>query len=686
MLRAAVETRRPPTTAVKGDDSFMTLLDSILAGRDTGLGVLAVFLCAFGSLVTARLFVRMRTHTPMFRWYWLSLAGVAAGTTTWCTHFVDVVAQRGSIQQNAAAAGLSFVVGVAGATIGMWLASRETKHAITILGGAVFGLSLVSIHLIWMFGTETRVIWDHWSDFGASVISITFATASIWCVRFMKSAAGIAASGFLLFIAISAMHLIGLSVDNVTLIDEVAFGYGNQLLAVTAVIAAGLVIIALILAAALASTQSAREADNRMHYLSTYDRLTELPNRSHLQDHLRAAANLARDLGTRLAVLVIDLDHFRDVNELRGHCAGDQALKIIAGRLVNAAGPTAFIARVGGDAFAVVMPIVDRKDAQTAASRIRDAICQSIAFDDGTETVLDASIGATIFPDDTETVPALLSNAELALYRAKASPRTSFCFYRQEMDESIRQHRKISNELRSALGDRQFEIQYQVQVSLDDNRAICYEALLRWRHPREGLLEACDFISVSEETGMILPIGEWLMHQACADAATWTNGCKVAVNLSSVQFAHTNLPALVERALKRSGLPPERLELEVTESTLVSNLERNIAILKELKGLGVSITLDDFGAGNSSLKNLRRFRFDKIKLDRSYIAEYETNPEARALIRAIIALGHSLDIPVLAEGVETEEQLAFLIFEGCNMVQGHLVGKPGEVKSGLVAA
>lgn len=185
---------------------------------------------------------------------------------------------------------------------------------------------------------------------------------------------------------------------------------------------------------------------------------------------------------------------------------------------------------------------------------------------------------------------------------------------------------------------------------------------------------------------MILPIGEWLMHQACADAATWTNGCKVAVNLSSVQFAHTNLPALVERALKRSGLPPERLELEVTESTLVSNLERNIAILKELKGLGVSITLDDFGAGNSSLKNLRRFRFDKIKLDRSYIAEYETNPEARALIRAIIALGHSLDIPVLAEGVETEEQLAFLIFEGCNMVQGHLVGKPGEVKSGLVAA
>ena len=366
---------------------------------------------------------------------------------------------------------------------------------------------------------------------------------------------------------------------------------------------------------------------------------------------------------------------FKEINDLRGHSAGDQALQIVGSRLAATLGEHEFAARVGGDEFAAIKRFTDQDDLLDFVGRLEKALFEPIEIEDFTSTS-GASIGVAVYPEDGATREALIGNADLAMYRAKVDIGHAVCFYEHKLDEASRDRRGLANDLRYAVERDQFELHYQVQTSVTSGEVCGYEVLLRWRHPERGMIPPLKFIPISEETGSIIAIGEWVLREACREAATWDKPYKIAVNLSPVQFSHAELPRLIHQILIQSGLPPARLELEITESTIIADKTRTLHTLRQIRALGVTIALDDFGTGYSSLETLRSFPFDKIKLDRSFMNDVESSPQSKAIVRAVLALGKSLNIPVLAEGVETSDQLAVLRREGCDEAQGYLLGRP----------
>jgi diguanylate cyclase (GGDEF)-like protein/PAS domain S-box-containing protein len=413
--------------------------------------------------------------------------------------------------------------------------------------------------------------------------------------------------------------------------------------------------------------------ERRISHLARNDSLTGLPNRTSFLEKLEVS--LATAGSGSVALLAIDLDRFKEVNDLYGHAAGDAFLTHIADNIRMSLSEGEFAARLGGDEFVVIVPAATRERAFEAAERIRRAILKPTEIDHA-EVGCGASVGIALYPDDAVDVSSLINDADLAMYRAKGSLTQSICFYEEEMDEAVRQRRRLTQGLREALDQDQFELHYQVQGSLETNRVTGYEVLLRWCQPDGSWISPVDFIPLAEETGLILPIGEWVLRTACREAAAWPEPIRIAVNLSPVQLAHTDLPRLVHQILIETGLRPALLELEITETAMITDLDRTTHILRQLKLLGVTVAMDDFGTGYSSLSTLRAFPFDKIKLDRSFMSELDGGPQSAAIIRAVLALGQSLDIPVLAEGVETEHQLSFLRDQGCNEVQGYLLGRP----------
>lgn len=414
--------------------------------------------------------------------------------------------------------------------------------------------------------------------------------------------------------------------------------------------------------------------ERRISHLARNDSLTGLPNRTSFLERLeRNVATLKP--GESLALLAIDLNRFKEVNDLYGHAAGDRLLIHVADQMRSALQEGEFVARQGGDEFVVIVPGVDRDGAFRTAERLRAAIVVPTEIERA-EVSCGAAIGIALYPQDATEPSNLINDADLAMYRAKGSLTQSICFYEEAMDEAVRTRRRVTQGLREALDHDQFELHYQVQGSLETGKVTGYEVLLRWRQPDGSFIPPDQFIPLAEETGLILPIGEWVLRHACREAATWTEPHKIAVNLSPIQLAHVDLPRLVHQILIETGLKPSRLELEITETAMISDLDRTTHILRQLKLLGVSVAMDDFGTGYSSLSTLRAFPFDKIKLDRSFMSELDGSPQSKAIIRAVLALGESLAIPVLAEGVETMEQLSFLREQGCGEVQGYLLGRP----------
>ena len=382
---------------------------------------------------------------------------------------------------------------------------------------------------------------------------------------------------------------------------------------------------------------------------------------------------------TSFAVLCVDLDDFKKVNDTLGHPAGDELLRKIADRLRKTVRETDIIARLGGDEFAVVQIAPQRPEEVTLlASRLVAVLAEPYDID-GHEVVIGASIGITVAPGDGTDPDQLLKNADMALYRAKAEGRGMFWFFESDMDAHVRARRKLEMELRKAVAQHEFEVYYQPIINLKDNKVTSFEALVRWNHPDRGLVMPDEFIPVAEDVGLIGGIGEWVLQQACAEAATWPRDIRVAVNLSSSQFRNTLVPSVVH-ALATAGLPAQRLEIEITESVFLQNNEATLSILLQLHEMGVRISLDDFGTGHSSLSYLRSFPFDKIKIDRSFISGMETQSDCVAIVRAVAGLGRSLGIETTAEGVETVEQLEWLRSEGCTEVQGYLFGRPKPAK------
>ncbi|MBY0561660.1 EAL domain-containing protein [Hyphomicrobium sp.] len=418
-----------------------------------------------------------------------------------------------------------------------------------------------------------------------------------------------------------------------------------------------------------------REIDAKISHMAHHDALTDLPNRLRFREAMEVALK-GVEHGRSVSTLCLDLDHFKTVNDTLGHPVGDALLQAVADRLRACVRKHDLVARLGGDEFAIVQVDADQPHGATIlAQRIIAEL--SAPFEVlGHQVVVGVSIGIAMAPEDGETADQLIKNADMAMYKAKEAGRATYHFFEPGMDAKLQERRALEVDLRKAIEMDELELYYQPLIHLETNEVSGFEALIRWQHPTRGMVSPADFIPLAEETGLIGAIGNWVLNRACADATAWPSHIKVAVNLSPLQFKNNALVLQVVAALGNSGLSGQRLELEITETVMLHDTDSTIAMLNDLRALGVRISMDDFGTGYSSLGYLRKFPFDKIKIDRSFIQDLSANPDSIAIVRAVANIGSALGMATTAEGVETEAELAQLRHEGCTEVQGYLFSKP----------
>ena len=444
-------------------------------------------------------------------------------------------------------------------------------------------------------------------------------------------------------------------------------GVGGLLLIVTTAIA---VRIANGTARALASSRE------EAHRLALHDTLTELPNRAYLSDHMNSSLKKLQGTDDLLAVLCIDLDRFKQVNDTLGHPIGDALLREVADRLRGCLRDCDVVARLGGDEFAIVQAPIQRvEDSGSLAQNVIEALAKPFVIQ-GHQVTIGTSVGIALAPGDTDNAGELLKMADIALYRAKTDGRGLFRVFERGMDTRLQARRELELDLREAVLLEQFELHYQPLVDITTGHVTALEALVRWKHPKRGMVGPDEFIALAEETGLIAPIGAWVLQKACAAAAPWPGNVRVAVNVSAAQFRTSQLVGSVMNALNSSGLNPNRLELEITETALLTDTNGTVSILHQLRAIGVRIAMDDFGTGYSSLGYLRSFPFDKIKIDRCFIQDITTSADCKAIVKAVTGLGASLGIATTAEGVETIDQFDLIKAEGCDQVQGYFFSRP----------
>ena len=426
--------------------------------------------------------------------------------------------------------------------------------------------------------------------------------------------------------------------------------------------------------------EARKRVEQSMRHMAHHDALTGLPNRALFRDRLTHAMAQADRYHQKLAVLFLDLDRFKAINDTLGHNVGDQLLKIAAERLRSCVRDCDTVARLGGDEFTVIVDdIIEVQDAAVVAQKILDTLSQPFNLH-GHEVFISVSVGITLYPNDDESADNLLRNADSAMYRAKEYGRNNYQFYVADMNVKARARLMLESSLRRALDRGEFALYYQPRVDLFSGRVIGAEALLRWRHPEMGLVPPTEFIPILEETGMIIPVGDWVLRQASRQNHIWQEmglpPIRMAVNLSARQFIQKDLAESVLRVLEGAGLLPEYLELEITEDLLIEHNQTNIITLAKLRSHGIHISIDDFGTGYSSLSYLKRLPIDTLKIDQSFVRDIVTDPDNKAIVSAIIAMASSLHLNVLAEGVETDEQLACLRAQGCNEIQGFSFSHP----------
>ncbi|MGB8954001.1 MAG: EAL domain-containing protein [Tumebacillaceae bacterium] len=431
----------------------------------------------------------------------------------------------------------------------------------------------------------------------------------------------------------------------------------------------------------LAKDITAKKAkEDQMRRMAFFDILTDLPNRMMFEEQLQKEIEQARVEGQKLAVMFMDLDRFKMINDTFGHGIGDRLLQAVAERLNSCVQRDHAFARISGDEFTLILPnIAEAEDAIHVAQHILDTLERPFMLE-GNELFITTSIGISLYPCDGLDIESLVKNADTAMYRAKEQGRNNYQLYRTAMNEHIIHRVTMETDLRKALERGEFELYYQPQVNVRSRNLIGLEALVRWNHPTRGLVLPSEFIPLAEETGLIVPLGEWVLQTACQQVKHWqSNGfpnMRAAVNLSARQFQRDDLVGTVERVLKETGLDPKCLDLEITESVTMHNVDRAIITLNELKNLGIHISLDDFGTGYSSLSYLKHFPIHMLKIDRSFVRDITTDPDDAAIATSIIAMAHSLKLNVIAEGVETEDHLEYLLQQGCTEMQGYLFSPP----------
>ena len=422
------------------------------------------------------------------------------------------------------------------------------------------------------------------------------------------------------------------------------------------------------------------QAEEIIRFQAYHDMLTRLPNRTLLKDRLNQAISQAKRNNNRLAVLFLDLDRFKVVNDTLGHMIGDQLLQAVSMRLKKCVREGDTLARIGGDEFTLLLPEVhSRFDSEHVAQKIIAALQAPFSID-GHEFFVGTSIGIAHYPEDGHTMETLIKHADIAMYHVKGNGKNGYQFYSNNMNEIYSRHMSLENDIRRALQNQQFRIVYQPQVNIDNGEIIAMEALIRWEHPTRGTISPCEFISLAEETGLIQPIGEWVLKRACRDLAHWRaaglTSIRLAVNLSASQLEDENIVEVIVNELEKNHIPPDKLEIEITENILMKDIENGINKLNRISRHGVKIAIDDFGTGYSSLNYLKRLPIDTLKIDRSFIHDMENNEEDSSIIRAIIAMAKGLNLNIISEGVETQQQLEKLREWRCKNAQGFLFGRP----------
>lgn len=664
---------------------MLTVLGCVAFEHNIWLVLVAAIVCVAGAWAIMRLFHRTTGTTGLQKAGWHFLTAAAAGSSIWCTHFIAVIAYEPGVPVSfdPVLTIVSLLIAMSGAALGFIVAASGITRLAPVLGGGIVGSAISAMHYTGMLAYRVQgiVSWDMSYLVASVILSVAFTALALhfalrrafWGDKFIATG--------VLVLAIVSLHFTGMTAFRVSpTLVEGAYSNPAALHALAlAVAAVALIIVGTGLASYLIDDSVRAESYQQLRHMALNDSLTGLPNRTSFNDYLAYEVAIADDAGGKVALIGIDLDRFKEVNDLRGHGAGDEVLRILAQRMTSLLRDGEFVARLGGDEFAAVHRTRSPTDLVDFLTRLETALFKPIRLDDY-EVMTGASMGVAVYPDNADSTETLISNADLAMYRAKADVSTAICYYEQSMDETVRSRRALASELREAMENGQLDVHYQVQTSVSTGEIRGYEALLRWEHPKHGFIPPSEFIPLAEENGLILQLGEWVLRTACTEATSWEPPFKVAINLSPVQFVHADLPTLVHEVLLQTGLPPTRLELELTESTIFADKARSLHILRRIKALGVTIALDDFGTGYSSLETLRAFPFDKIKLDRFFMSEVETSPQAKAIIRAVLALGKSLDIPVLAEGIETHGQLSLLNTEGCDEAQGYYLGRPAPLE------
>ena len=662
--------------------SFLT---SIPVEQSPWAVLFAVSFCIAGIWVTLRLLDRVRATERRQRLGWIFLAGIAAGSTVWCTHYIGLLGFRPSepVSLYPAPIMAALLIGVFGTQAGILASTRRIRGFAPAAGGAIIGTTVLVMHLcgLWSYRVDGAVQW-RWSLVAlAFVLAASLGAAGLRAAVRDTVASRRCAVGLLVMMVVGTYIVVAAAFQVTPLpIADVSHRQDAFHAMTVAVAAVGMVIISTGLASVVIDRHARSDSFERLHHMAMHDALTGLPNRNSFKDHLDQQIVTARQTGAQFAVIGIDLDRFKEINDQRGHQYGDEALRILARRLIELAGADEYVARLGGDEFVAIRPFTDRSELVEFLSRLKSAFYSPVRMDTF-EITTGASLGVALYPQDGQTREALVSNSDLAMYRAKSDPLRAICFYDSSMDDVVRRQRVLANELRVAIDSEALEVHYQVQRSISGGQITGFEALARWHHPNRGYIPPTEFIPLAEESGLIHQLGEFVLRRACADAMGWVAPYKVAVNLSALQLSEPTFADLVGDVLDQTGLPPHRLELELTESSLMKDGDRSVRAMHRVKELGVGIALDDFGTGYSSLATLRTFPIDKIKLDRSFIADVETCQEAIAIVRAVLALGKSLRIPVLAEGIERQNQLAILRAEGCDEAQGFLFGHPTPLRS-----
>lgn len=661
---------------------MQSLFNCVVYQHDPILLVWAVLSLVIGSVVTMRLFTRAQDTNKQIQALWLILAGMIGGGTIWSTHFVSMLAYKSDIilGYELTLTVSSLIIVICTTMLGFAIAIRKANTLRIVTGGAILGVGISLMHYTGMAAMKIQggMQWDVASVIVSFVLGTVTGglSVSITARRLTKYFSSL---GAVLFVAaVALMHFTGM--NGLTLVPAQLNAEAVKLIS-DATLGAGIVVLmgCLYLTTFITSLIDMKNADEtsaHYKYLALHDQLTGIPNRYGCEKHLKDLISAPLQDGTGVAVVGIDLDRFKRVNDVYGHFAGDHLLKTISFHISNILGEGELIGRFGGDEFlALKTGIRGKDDANEFAERILTAIRQPVLWNDA-DISTRASIGYSLFPWDSLDPIKLMENADLAMYHAKSNGKDSVVGYDMAMNRANKERTTLGMLLASAIENNELSVHYQLQNDAQTRKIAGVEALARWHNPAKGHVAPDVFIPIAEETGFINELGAWVLREACSQAAQWTVPVKVAVNVSAKQLADPGFPDQVKQVLEDTGLAPTRLELEVTESGIISVASQALNVIRKLKELGVQIAMDDYGTGYSTLATLHNFPFDKIKIDREFIKDIDTNAHSSAILKSTMILGNSLKIPVLAEGVETEEHLNVLNKEGCQLVQGFLFGKP----------